>query len=78
MLLFKRAAWRAGLISSPFCRPPLSELDTKYYKDVEAALYGAGLLDFEVLGFDAKVPVAVNSGGQFDGDRNYISLNVRA
>jgi len=25
----KFAAWRAGLIASPFCRPPLAELDTK-------------------------------------------------
>ena len=39
------------------CRPPLAELDTKYYKDVETALYAAGLLDFEVLRFDAKIPV---------------------
>jgi len=53
----KWAAWRAGLIESPYCRPPLAELDTKYYKDVETALYAAGLLDFEVLGFDAKIPV---------------------
>jgi len=36
------------------------------------------VLDFEVLGFDAKVPVAVNSAGEFEGDWNYISLNVRA
>lgn len=53
----KWAAWRVGLITSPYCRPPLSELDTKYYKDVETALFAAGLLDFEVLGFEAKVPL---------------------
>ena len=49
----------------------------KYYKDVETALYAAGLLDFEILGFDAKIPVrGVNEAGA--GDWNYVSLNVRA
>jgi len=73
----KYAAWRAGLIKSPFCRPPLAQLDAKYYKDVETALYAAGLLDFEILGFDAKIPVmGVNSAAE--GDWNYVSLNVHA
>ena len=49
----------------------------QYYKDIERALYAAGLLDFEILGFDAKVPVrGVNEAGV--GDWNYVSLNVRA
>jgi len=44
---------------------------------VETALYAAGLLDFEILGFDAKVPaMGVNSAAE--GDWNYVSLNVRA
>ncbi|KAL9189656.1 hypothetical protein ACHAXT_009331 [Thalassiosira profunda] len=43
----KWAAWRAGMIDSPYCRPPLDELDPKFYKDVEAALVGAGLVGFD-------------------------------
>ena len=53
----KWAAWRAGLIESPYVRPPLAELDTKYYESVERALYAAEILNYEILGFDAKVPV---------------------
>eukprot|EP01083_Nonionella_stella_P281865 959306_1 len=40
----KWAAWRAGLIDSPYCRPPLDELDPKFHNDVEAALKAAGLI----------------------------------
>lgn len=40
----KWAAWRMGLIESPYCRPPLCELDAEFYEDVETALDAAGLL----------------------------------
>jgi 4-hydroxy-tetrahydrodipicolinate synthase len=42
----KYAAWRMGLISTPYCRPPLSNLDAKYYNDVETAMEAAGLFGF--------------------------------
>ena len=37
----KYAAWRAGLISSPYCRPPLAELDAKvsYMKFIEGIIF---------------------------------------
>jgi len=40
----KWAAMRMGLISHPFCRPPLDELDPKFRSDVEEAMFAAGLL----------------------------------
>ncbi|KAL3795647.1 hypothetical protein HJC23_002054 [Cyclotella cryptica] len=52
----KWAAWRMGLISTPFCRPPLAELDSKFFDDVDAALEGAGLLGFGDV-THAKAPV---------------------
>ena len=52
----KWAAWRAGLIDTPYCRPPLCELDPKFHKDVEKALQAAGLLSFDLPDFnDNKV-----------------------
>ena len=50
-----------GLIKTPHCRPPLAELDPKFYNDVESALEGAGLLDFKALG-DVKMRAAVYAG----------------
>lgn len=47
-----------GLTKTPFCRPPLAELDAKYYSDVEAALEGAGLLGIGDVMYDSiKTPV---------------------
>lgn len=57
----KWAAWRMGLIKSPHCRPPLAELDQKFFNDVEDALKGAGLLDFGALD-DIKMKAAVYAG----------------
>lgn len=36
------------MIGTPYCRPPLDELDTKFYKDVETALEAAGLIGFDL------------------------------
>ena len=46
----KWALFRMGLIKSPYCRPPLAHLDSKFYNDVEAALQGAELLGPDILG----------------------------
>lgn len=54
----KWAAWRSGLIDSPYCRPPLDELDPNFHVDVEAALEAAGLLSFDLNGL--KVPQPAN------------------
>lgn len=40
----KWAVHRMGKIDSPYCRPPLDELDPKFYADVEQALLAAGLI----------------------------------
>mmetsp|Transcript_31193 Transcript_31193/g.65908 ORF Transcript_31193/g.65908 Transcript_31193/m.65908 type:complete len:359 (+) Transcript_31193:141-1217(+) len=53
----KWACSRIGLTKTPYCRPPLAELDPKFYSDVETALEAAGL-----TGFDVKVPVPANGG----------------
>ena len=58
----KWAAWRMGLISSPYCRPPLCELDSKYYEDVETALEAAGLLGVE-LNIPQTANISSGSGG---------------
>lgn len=54
-----------GLIKSPYCRPPLAELDPKFFNDVETALEGAGLLDFGALD-DVKMMAAMPVGGGVD------------
>lgn len=56
----KWAAWRAGLIDSPYCRPPLDELDPTFHRDVETALEAAGLIGFDLN--ELKVPQPVNIG----------------
>eukprot|EP01083_Nonionella_stella_P093306 261456_1 len=52
----KWAAWRAGMIDCPYCRPPLDELDPKFHEDVETALRAAGLIQ------SAFAPPAVSTG----------------
>mmetsp|Transcript_31385 Transcript_31385/g.40312 ORF Transcript_31385/g.40312 Transcript_31385/m.40312 type:complete len:105 (+) Transcript_31385:17-331(+) len=54
----KWAAWKSGLIESPYCRPPLCELDPKYHDDVETALKAAGLFNFDLN--EIKVPQPAN------------------
>ena len=56
----KWAAWRSGLIESPYCRPPLCELDPKFHADVETALEAAGLLSFDLSGLNVLQPANVN------------------
>ena len=41
----KYALKKMGMIEHSFARPPLDDLDPKYYDDVEIALRGAGILE---------------------------------
>ena len=41
----KYALKKMGMIEHSFARPPLDDLDPKYYDDVETALRGAGILE---------------------------------
>jgi len=62
----KWAAWRAGLIETPYCRPPLDELDPKFHADVEKALEAAGLLAFDLKDV-LKVPQPANALAESTG-----------
>ena len=41
----KYALKKMGMIEHSFARPPLDDLDPKYYNDVEIALQGAGIIE---------------------------------
>lgn len=64
----KWAVWRSGIIDSPYCRPPLCELDPKFHADVETALEAAGLFSFDLN--ELKNTQFANIGSSSAGSSN--------